>query len=63
MINSSKMTIRLAAVARWPARSPARSLMQKLFGLLGAGGTALQVSPAGGKALAARVPVCPRPMT
>jgi hypothetical protein len=34
-----------------------------LFGLLGAGGTARQVSPAGGKALAARVPVCPRPMT
>ena len=34
-----------------------------LFGLLGAGGTALQVSPAGGKALAARVSVCPRPMT
>ncbi len=30
---------------------------------LGAGGTALQVSPAGGKALAARVSVCPRPMT
>ena len=34
-----------------------------LFGLPGAGGTARQVSPAGGKALAARVPVCPRPMT